>query len=46
MYTKWGEGGPDGSVWDVSPSGWFDRISFNKFFDKVGTYPISINYLK
>jgi hypothetical protein len=41
MYKTWGQDGPLNSVFDVSPSGWFDRIRFNKWFDDVSipTYP-------
>jgi hypothetical protein len=35
MYSTWGRYGPKDSVFGVSSSGWFDRISFNKFFDEV-----------
>lgn len=35
IYTRWSEGGPPGSVFAASASGWFDISKFNTWFDKV-----------
>ena len=34
-YTEWTAGGPPGTTYDATPSGWFDGRTFNRWFSKV-----------
>jgi len=34
-YPGWCEGGPDGTVYTSTPSGWADTFTFTDFFKKV-----------
>jgi hypothetical protein len=35
VYSSWGEGGPDGTTYAASKSGWFDMPKFNQWFKQV-----------
>lgn len=35
LYPTWIEGGPEGSVYNRTKSGWFDAASFEDWFDKI-----------
>lgn len=35
VWTKWVENGPPGAKYDVSPSGWFDGITFENWFFRI-----------
>ncbi len=41
LYDKWKEGGPKGTVYSFSKSGWYDSYQFRKWFFKV-----TLPYLK
>lgn len=32
IYEQWQEGGPNGTKYDKSPSGWFDSVTFTNWF--------------
>ena len=34
VYTTWMEGGPLGTVYAATPSGWFNRTTFDQWFIK------------
>lgn len=36
VYASWCEGGPDGTTYAASKSGWFDMNKFNQWFTQVG----------
>ena len=36
LYILWVEGGPDGTVFASSQSGWFGMLHFNMWFKEVG----------
>ena len=35
LYAGWKAGGPQGAVYDATPSGWFDSRTFENWFTKV-----------
>ena len=35
LYMGWKAGGPQGTVYDATPSGWFDSRTFENWFTKV-----------
>ena len=35
LYVGWKAGGPQGAVYDATPSGWFDSRTFENWFTKV-----------
>lgn len=35
VYSSWCEGGPDGTTYAASASGWFDMGKFNQWFKQV-----------
>jgi len=35
LYPTWIEGGPDGTVYNRTKSGWFDSATFDDWFDKI-----------
>jgi hypothetical protein len=39
VYPVWCKGGPDGTVYGASKSGWFDMALFNKWFQEVMYLP-------
>jgi hypothetical protein len=41
VYPCWCQGGPEGTVFASSKSGWFDMDRFNLWFKEVGHYPSS-----
>ena len=46
MYDLWGEGGPEGAVFQANKSGWFDQERFNDWFKKVFIVHIRYGPLK
>jgi len=38
VYTTWVEGGPDGATYAATPSGWFNRPTFEQWFIQGGFY--------
>jgi hypothetical protein len=42
VYTSWCEGGPAGSVYAASKSGWFDMQKFNQWFQEVRMHPFQL----
>jgi hypothetical protein len=35
MYPSWAVGGPKGTIYNSSPSGWFDMFIFEDWFTKL-----------
>lgn len=35
VYGNWIEGGPRGTIYDCTKSGWFDSVTFEKWFFKI-----------
>ena len=35
VYGNWIEGGPCGTIYDCTTSGWFDSVTFEKWFFKI-----------
>jgi hypothetical protein len=54
VYQNWCEGGPEGTTYAASRSGWFDMAKFNQWFKQAwvkfipygtGTVPTYLPYL-
>ena len=35
VYGNWIEGGPHGTIYDCTTNGWFDSVTFGKWFFKI-----------
>ena len=36
LYKTWTEGGPPGTTYAATTSGWFNMVTFTQWFSKVG----------
>ena len=34
-YSEWTQGGPEGTLYDATPSGWFDSRCFHRWFSEI-----------